>query len=271
MAEYIDIGVNLSGSSFSDDVEVVIRRAVDAGVRRMIVTGTDESHSEAALALCERFPGTLYATAGVHPHHADAYTEHSAHLIRDLCRHDSVVAVGECGLDYNRNYSTPASQRAAFESQLELAAETGKPMFLHQRDAHDDFIAMLRNVRPKLTGAVAHCFTGTAAEAVSYLDLDMYIGITGWICDERRGLDLRHAVREIPLHSILLETDAPYLLPRDLEYKPVKNRRNEPCYLPHICTSTARYIGVDSEELARAALANTQRLFLLESPRSESI
>ena len=126
MAEYIDIGVNLTGSSFSDDVEDVISRAVDAGVRRMIVTGTDESHSEAALALCERFPGTLYATAGVHPHHADAYTEHSEHLIRDLCRHDSVVAVGECGLDYNRNYSTPASQRTAFESQLELAAGTGK-------------------------------------------------------------------------------------------------------------------------------------------------
>ena len=264
MAEYIDIGVNLTGSSFSGDLDAVIARATAAGVGRMIVTGTDESHSEAALALCARYPGRLYATAGVHPHHADAYTAHSADLIRKLCRDASVVAVGECGLDFNRNYSAPAAQLSTFESQLELAAETGKPVFLHQRDAHADFIAMLRNARPKLSGAVVHCFTGTAAEAVSYIELDMYLGITGWICDERRGRELQQAVREIPLHRLLLETDAPYLLPRDLAQKPVKSRRNEPCYLPHICASTARYIGVDEDELAQAALANTQRLFSIE-------
>jgi TatD DNase family protein len=264
MTDYIDIGVNLTGSSFNDDLDDVIRRAVDAGVRRMIVTGTDELHSEAALALCERYRGTLYATAGVHPHHADVYTPQSETRVCELCRHDSVVAVGECGLDYNRNYSSPAAQRLAFESQLELAAQTGKPVFLHQRDAHADFIAMLRNARPKLSGGIAHCFTGTAAEAVDYLELDLYIGITGWICDERRGSDLREAVREIPLNRILLETDAPYLLPRDLEQKPLKSRRNEPCYLPHICDSSARHMGVSSEELARAALENTKRLFALK-------
>jgi TatD DNase family protein len=264
MADYIDIGVNLTGSSFSDDLDDVIARAEAAGVVRMIVTGTDESHSEAALALCRRYPDRLYSTAGVHPHHADAYTQQSAELIRKLCRFDSVVAVGECGLDFNRNYSTPLAQRAAFESQLELAVETGKPVFLHQRDAHDDFVAMLRNATPKLSGAVVHCFTGPAAEAVDYLQLDMYIGITGWICDERRGGELRDAVREIPLDRVLLETDAPYLLPRDLGQKPVQSRRNEPCYLPHICASVARYMNVDEDELAQAALMNTLRLFAIE-------
>ena len=263
MAEYIDIGVNLTGSSFSDDLDDVIERAAQAGVRRMIVTGTDENHSRAALALCARYPHRLYATAGVHPHHADTYSARSAELIRELCGYENVVAVGECGLDFNRNYSTPAAQRAAFESQLELAAETGKPVFLHQRDAHADFIAIVRNAMPQLAGAVAHCFTGSADEAVEYLELGLYIGVTGWICDERRGGELQRAVREIPLDRILLETDAPYLLPRDLPHKPVKSRRNEPCYLPHICTIAARYMNIDEHELAHTALLNTQRLFLI--------
>jgi len=264
MTAYIDIGVNLTGSSFSGDLDDVIERAARAGVGRMIVTGTDADHSRAALALCARYPGRLFATAGVHPHHADDYTPESAACIRELCADDSVVAVGECGLDFNRNYSTPASQRAAFESQLELAAETGRPVFLHQRDARADFTAIMRSAMPQLSGAVSHCFTGGAAEAADYLELGMYIGVTGWICDERRGRELQQAVTQIPLQRILLETDAPYLLPRDLAQKPVKSRRNEPCYLPHICAVLARYMNVDVDELAQAALANTQRLFSIE-------
>ncbi|MCK4705731.1 MAG: TatD family hydrolase, partial [Gammaproteobacteria bacterium] len=132
---------------------------------------------------------------------------------------------------------------------------------LHQRDAHDDFVAMLKNIRPQLSNAVAHCFTGTEAEANDYLELDMYIGVTGWICDERRGQDLQRAVKQIPLDRIMLETDAPYLLPRDLDEKPVKNRRNEPCYLPHIANAVSRYMGVEIEELEHAALVNTKMFF----------
>ena len=261
MTSYIDIGVNLTGSSFRHDLADVVQRAQHAGVKHMIVTGTDVSHSQMGLALCRQYPDNLYSTAGIHPHHAGDFDAASIPALRDLCSEPSVVAVGECGLDYNRNYSTPADQRRAFEAQLQLACETRLPVFLHQRDAHTDFVAMLTDYRDNLTGAVAHCFTGPAEEAMEYLAMDMYIGITGWICDERRGAELQRAVKVMPADRIMLETDAPYLLPRDLKQPPVQKRRNEPCYLPHICEVAAGYIGIDSSDLAQNALANSQRFF----------
>ena len=143
---------------------------------------------------------------------------------RRLCarcsRVPTFVAVGECGLDFFRDYSPRDAQRRAFAAQLELAAEVGKPVFLHQRDAHEEFVAMLAPARASLAGGVAHCFTGGPAELDAYLELDLYIGVTGWVCDERRGAALRAAVPRIPLDRLLVETDAPYLLPRDLEPKP---------------------------------------------------
>ncbi len=263
MGAYIDIGVNLTGSSFRDDLDEVVQRAVESGVTTMIVTGTDIEHSRKAIELCQQYP-QLFATAGVHPHHADDYTNNTGMQLVELGKEDCVLAIGECGLDYNRNFSTQENQRTAFEAQLELAVEVNKPVFLHQRDAHDDFVAMMGNVRPQLSDAVAHCFTGTAAEVNDYLELDMYIGVTGWICDERRGRDLQQAVKEIPLNRIMLETDAPYLLPRDLTEKPVKSRRNEPCYLPHIAEVVSRYMGVDCEELEQAVWVNTKRFFNIQ-------
>jgi TatD DNase family protein len=263
MTAFIDIGVNLTGSSFKQDLEQVVQRAVDAGVAQMIVTGTDLVHSRAAVALCRRFPGILISTAGVHPHHASEFDHDTVAKLKDLCAEPCVVAVGECGLDYNRNYSKPAEQRLAFEKQLQLAAELRLPVFLHQRDAHGDFVRMISEYRSSLVGAVAHCFTGSADEALEYVDMGMSVGITGWICDERRGQDLQRAVKTIPLDKIMLETDAPYLLPRDLGHEPVQKRRNEPCYLPHICEVTARHIGVDPLQLAQAALHNTRRFFAI--------
>lgn len=266
MTKYIDIGVNLTGSSFKNDLDDVVQRAQAVGVEKMIVTGTDIDHSRAAIELCEKYPGRLYATAGMHPHHADDYTRETEQLLREISQNGSVVAIGECGLDFNRNFSTPDHQRRAFESQLALAIEMKLPVFLHQRDAHEDFVSMLANCKSQLGNAVAHCFTGTPAEVIEYLEMDMYIGVTGWICDERRGKDLQQAVKEIPLHRILLETDAPYLLPRDLSEKPGQGRRNEPCYLPHICEAVAKHMNVDIEELKAAALANTKRFFRFECP-----
>jgi TatD DNase family protein len=263
MVEYIDIGVNLTGSSFNGDREEVIHRALAAGVRKMVVTGTDIDHSQSAIDLCQQHQGKLYSTAGVHPHHADEYTSDMARLLRELCEHEAVVAIGECGLDFNRNYSTPDNQRRAFESQLELAIGSKKPVFLHQRDAHDEFVSMIAQCRTELGNAVAHCFTGTVKEVIDYLEMDMYIGITGWICDERRGGDLQQAVKEIPMNRVMLETDAPYLLPRDMNEKPVKSRRNEPCYLPHICEVVARYMNVKPGELARVSTENARRFFNL--------
>ena len=261
MTAYIDIGVNLTGSSFEHDLADVVQRARQVGVERMIVTGTDIGHSQMAVALNRQYPDTLLSTAGVHPHHASEFKDGTIAVLRDLCSQSSVVAVGECGLDYNRNYSTPAEQRRAFEAQLQLACELGLPVFLHQRDAHADFIGMLADYRQDLAAAVAHCFTGSVDEALEYLDMGMYIGITGWICDERRGGELQQAVKAMPLNRIMLETDAPYLLPRDLQQQPVQKRRNEPCYLPHICEAAAAYMGIDSVRLADMALENTRRFF----------
>jgi len=261
MTEYIDIGVNLTGSAFSSDLADVVRRAQDVGVNRMIVTGSDIQHSQMALELNRQYPGVLMSTAGVHPHHASEFDANTVPVLRDLCAYDSVVAVGECGLDYNRNYSRPGDQRLAFEAQLKLACELQLPVFLHQRDAHADFVSMLAEYRHDLVGAVAHCFTGSVDQAVDYIKMDMYIGITGWICDERRGAVLQRAVKDIPLERIMLETDAPYLLPRDLQQRPVQKRRNEPCYLPHICDVTAGHMGIESEQLAFSALENSRRFF----------
>jgi TatD DNase family protein len=265
MNEYIDIGVNLTGSSFGNDLDQVIQRALDAGVYRMIVTGTDIHHSRLALELTHLYPDVLLSTAGVHPHHASEFDNATTAVLRDICSCDQVVAVGECGLDYNRNYSKPAEQRLAFEAQLQLACELGLPVFLHQRDAHDDFVSMLKDYRQDLAGAVAHCFTGTVDQALEYVTMGMYIGITGWICDERRGADLQRAVQDIPVDRIMLESDAPYLLPRDLEQMPVQKRRNEPCFLPHICKVTARYMGLDQSWLALKALHNTRQFFTIKS------
>jgi TatD DNase family protein len=261
MTRYIDIGVNLTGSSFKHDLDDVLQRAVDAGVYRMIVTGTDVHHSQMALELDRKYPDVLLSTAGVHPHHASEFDDDTIPVLRELCADESVVAVGECGLDYNRNYSTPADQRRVFEAQLKLACELELPVFLHQRDAHDDFVSMLSGYSRELAGAVAHCFTGSMDQALEYTAMGMYIGITGWICDERRGGELQCAVKDIPPNRIMLETDAPYLLPRDLQQEPVQKRRNEPCYLPHICHATARYMQIESQQLADSVLENTRRFF----------
>ena len=261
MNPLIDIGANLTAGSFNKDVDEVIQRAINCGVEVMIVTGSNLEDSQAAIELTQQYPNNLYSTAGIHPHHADNFNSHTIELLRELHNDSKVVAVGECGLDFNRNYSVSDNQVTAFEAQLELAVEIQKPVFLHQRDAHDDFHSMVKNCIANLSGAVAHCFTGGVNEMMEYIEMGLYIGVTGWICDERRGHDLQEAVKHIPLDKIMLETDAPYLLPRDLIETPVHSRRNEPCFLPHICEVTAGYMRIDAKELAAASAENTKRFF----------
>ncbi len=260
----IDIGANLTHDSFDADRAQVIARAVAAGVEVMIVTGASEQGSLRARDLARDHPGVLYATAGVHPHHAADYSADTVSVIAELLADDLVRAGGECGLDYFRDFSPRPAQRRAFELQLELAAGAGKPVFLHQRDAHEDFIAILKNARPALAAAVVHCFTGDERELADYLALDCHIGITGWISDERRGAHLKEIVRLIPQGRLMLETDAPYLKPRDLRPR-VKTHRNEPQWLPWIARTVAACRGETPQAVARHTTATAKRFFALEA------
>ncbi len=259
----IDIGANLTHDSFDADRTEVMQRAADAGVARIIVTGSSNQGNIDAAALAEANPGRVYATAGVHPHHASDYTAASAELIRSLAQKDAVVAIGECGLDYFRNYSPQHAQIEAFRSQLEIAADIGLPVFLHQRDAHDDFVEVLEPLLPGLTRAVAHCFTGEGQSLEKLLEMGLSIGITGWICDERRGAHLKDIVSVIPDDKLMLETDAPYLMPRTLSPKP-KSRRNEPAFLPEVLRVVAEARGQSIEHVASITTENAMRFFGLD-------
>jgi TatD DNase family protein len=260
MESLIDIGANLAHDSFDDDRDEVLQRAADAGVSRIVLTGSSDESNDKAARLAEKHPGVLWSTAGVHPHHASDYTGDSDALIRTLAAAGNIVAVGECGLDYFRNFSPRDAQLAAFQAQLDIAAETGLPIFLHQRDAHDDFVEVLEPMLPKLSRAVAHCFTGEHESLREYLAMGLYIGVTGWICDERRGKHLKDIVSIVPDDRLMIETDAPYLLPRTIEPKP-KSRRNEPMYLPEVLRVVAEARGQSEAAVARATTENAVTFF----------
>jgi TatD DNase family protein len=259
----VDIGLNLAHDSFDHDRDHVVAAARASGVRHMVITGSTLESSRAAIELARSSPDAFRATAGIHPHHAREFRDDDVPALRSLLLEAEVGAAGECGLDYFRNFSSHEDQERVFRLQLELAAETGLPVFLHQRDGHDAFVAILREFRPRLAAGVAHCFTGDERELRDYLDLDLSIGITGWICDERRGQHLRELVRLIPLERLMLETDAPYLMPRDLQPKP-SGRRNEPKYLPHILRTVAACRGQPPEVVAEATTHNARAFFGFE-------
>ena len=260
MHELIDIGANLGHESFRQDIDAVLARARIAGIVGMLVTGASREGSRDALAIARAHPGFLSATAGVHPHHATELTAEGEAELRELHKAPEVVAVGECGLDYHRDFSPRPAQRSAFERQLQIAADNGKPLFLHQRDAHADFMAILKPFDGRTGPVVVHCFTGTREELHACLDAGYNIGITGWLCDERRGLHLREIVRDIPADRLLVETDAPYLLPRTVKPAP-SHRRNEPMYLPHIVEALARDRDEDVATTAALTTANARRIF----------
>jgi len=255
----IDIGVNLLHRSFQEDREQVVERAAQAGVSPLIITGTSLRSSQQAASYAVRFPGQLYTTAGVHPHDAKSCSESTLRDLKKLAALPHVVAIGECGLDYNRDFSPRDVQKRWFEEQAALACELQMPLFLHEREAHHDFAAILKQFRDRLGKAVVHCFTSSSYELRTYLNMGFHIGITGWICDERRGKHLRELVKSIPLDRLMLETDAPFLTPRDMEPKPA-NGRNEPAFLPHVVKAVSDCIGRSPEEVAQAT-AQTARLF----------
>jgi TatD DNase family protein len=261
----VDIGLNLAHDSFDADRDAVVAAAIDAGVRHMVVTGSSLESSRRAIEIAAAAPGMFRATVGVHPHHAREFADGQVDALERLTASPVVGAVGECGLDYFRNFSSHEDQERVFHQQLALAGRVRKPVFLHQRDAHGPFVSILREHVTTLTGGVAHCFTGDRRELDDCLDLGLSIGITGWICDERRGTHLRELVQRIPLDRLMAETDAPYLLPRDLDPRP-RSRRNEPRYLPHVVRTIARYRRESLADVAAATTANALAFFGFERP-----
>lgn len=256
----IDIGCNLTHDSFDPDRAAVIERAHEAGVIQMVITGASKDGSRAALELASKYPGKLFATAGVHPHHAVDFDDHTERFLRDLSQRQGVVAVGETGLDYFRDLSPRDVQRDVFQKQLQIGIDTGLPVFVHMRDAHGDLHAILKEVRHQLSRVVVHCFTGLREELHDYLNLDCHIGITGWICDERRGSHMKEFLKDIPINRLMVETDAPYLKPRNLEPR-VKTRRNEPRWLPWIVSTLAAMREENPALVAEQTTANAQAFF----------
>jgi TatD DNase family protein len=260
----IDIGVNLSNSRFVKDIEQVIERAHSAGVERLILTGTSVEESQAVVAICERFDnqfsGMLWATVGIHPHDAKTLSPSNLAALRELATHQYVVAIGETGLDFHRTLSTEKQQEKSFEAHIELAIELKMPLFLHERDAAPKQIEMLKSYRDNICNGVIHCFTGDKKTLFRYLDMDLHIGITGWVCDERRGQELQKIVKNIPLDRLMLETDAPYLTPRNMPTKP-KNGRNEPAFLAHVLSGIAAVRAENIDEIATTTTATAIKFF----------
>lgn len=265
MPALIDIGANLGHESFAHDLDAVLERARRAGIVHLLVTGTTVQASQHAVQIAEHYPELLSATAGIHPHEAQHCDATAFAEICALSKLEIVRAVGETGLDFNRDYSPRPIQESVFEQHLALASTIAKPVFLHQRDAHERFLPILKSFRDALVrGGVVHCFTGERDELYAYLDLDMYIGITGWVCDERRGQHLLEFIKDIPPDRLLLETDAPYLLPRSIRPRP-KSRRNEPSYLTEVLRVVAQAVSRSPADVAELCTRNAQELFQLSS------
>ena len=267
----IDIGANLSNKSFKQDLDEVIERAKQHALDAIIVTGTDLSSSRQAIALSEQHPNYLYATAGLHPHHADDFTTTLKEALQQLIQHPKTVAVGETGLDFNRNFSTPANQENAFTEQIELAIEYQKPLFLHERDATQRFSAIMQTYRDhigveKPINAVVHCFTGNETALKTYLDMGLFIGITGWLCDKKRGEELRDIIQYAPIERLMIETDAPYLTPNKetLNSLLAIKHRNEPWTLKYTANQLAQCLNIDSPTLQKITRKNSRLFFQLD-------
>lgn len=256
----IDIGINLGNDSFDHDREQVLIDAKNAGVEFVIITGSCPESNAFAPKYASQHQTFARATVGIHPHHASMVTANTMQTINEQLTHPMVVAVGETGLDFFRDISDRQKQEAAFESHLELAITHNKPLFLHQRDSHSRFLPIIKAYRDAIPGAVVHCFTDEKKALFDYLDLDLHIGITGWIADERRGTHLLPLLSSIPRNRLMIETDGPYLLPRNIKPKP-KNRRNEPKYLPYVASKIAEVLETSASDVAEFTSETARSFF----------
>ncbi|KAL1129816.1 hypothetical protein AAG570_012760 [Ranatra chinensis] len=278
----VDVGANLTNKKFGRDLESVISRAKDAGVQKVIVSSSSLKGSKEALRLSRIYPGTLYATAGVHPHDAKSWTEGTLEELRDIAEGCECVAVGECGLDYNKNFTPPDVQREVFRKQVELACQLRKPLIVHEKDAHDDLVIILEEYQGRLPPVVLHSYTGNGTQAEKYLQMGLYLGITGFICKDNseNGIQALLEERRMPLEQLLVQTDSPFMYPNARASKlPLRVKealterslaflqryctfqRNEPCSLPAIVEMIAALLQKSPEDVALATAFNALKVF----------
>ena len=260
MHEVADIACNFTSERFDKDLDEVINRAVANKITKFGLICSRMSDVKKLLKIYEQYSKNMFYTIGVHPHHANEINDDYLKKLKDEITTNNPHAIGETGLDFFRNLSTYEEQIYAFEEQIKIAIDTNKPLFLHQRDSHDDFIKILRKYSSDISKAVVHCFTGTQEQLDDYLELDFYIGVTGWICDEKRNVELRKTIKNIPLEKLMIETDCPYLIPKNLVEKP-KNNRNEPSNLNHIINEIAKLMEIDIDILRKQTFVNTINYF----------
>ncbi|TKR68617.1 hypothetical protein L596_024577 [Steinernema carpocapsae] len=291
----VDIGANLLEPSFDRDFDDVLSRAKKAGLVKLMITSGTETDGQKLQKVVSKYPGLLYCTAGVHPHEANSFNDSTIETFRELFKNPQCVAVGECGLDFRAALSDNRSknldhlpskevQLNAFEKQVALACELQKPLFIHERSAHAEMVEVFGKYKETLSPAVIHCFTGTAKEAQKYIEIGLYIGITGYLARDDSPDGLKYALQSgiIPLDRLLLETDAPFMWPRintkklpaEIKRKFSKEAtmlntycstvRNEPCSLAITCELLAAYLRKEPQEISEATTANAKLIFGLE-------
>jgi len=262
MHEIADIACNFTSDRFDNDLDEVIDRAIASNITKFGLICSRLSDLDKLLEIYNRYSKDMFFTIGVHPHHANEINKEYLEKLKEIINNNDPHAIGETGLDFFRNLSTYEEQIFAFEEQIKIAIETNKPLFLHQRDSHHDFIKILRKYSSDIKKAVVHCFTGTQKQLDDYLELDCYIGVTGWICDAKRNVELRETIKNIPLEKLMIETDCPYLIPKNLPEKP-KNNRNEPNNLNHIVAEISALINIDEDVLRDETFKNTLDFFTI--------
>jgi len=260
MHEVADIACNFTNERFDKDLDEVINRAKTNKITKFGLICSRLNDLDRLLEIYNQYSKDMFFTIGVHPHHANEINDKYLKNLKEAVINNNPHAIGETGLDFFRNLSTYDEQIYAFEEQIKIAIDTNKPLFLHQRDSHDDFIKILREYSSDINKAVVHCFTGTQEQLEDYLELDCYIGVTGWICDEKRNVELRKTIKNIPLEKLMIETDCPYLIPKNLPNKP-KNNRNEPINLNHIVNEIAVLMEIDIDSLRKQTFKNTINYF----------
>jgi len=259
MNTFIDIGINLTNKQFYNEHEEIINRALDNEVEQMILTGTSVRGSKESAEIAENYHDVLFSTAGIHPHDAKSFNNESINELRKLLKQEHVISVGECGLDFDRDFSPRPIQEKCYRAQLELSIEVNKPLFLHERSAFKRFNEITDEYLSKLPKAVVHCFTGTLDEAKAYLDKGFYLGFTGAISDQTRFKHLEDVIKYVPIDRMMIETDAPFMLPKNMPR--IQSRRNEPKFLPFVAQTIAHLKKISISEVADETTEVTRNFF----------